>query len=163
MTVQVHGFEDRLEVFHGQEQIAVLPRLRGTGRRHIQAEHYGRSNGPASKGDPLQQRFEAIGPVAADYLRGLARARGGHLREQAESILSLCDEHGAGDVHEAMVRAASFGAYSYKTIKGILTREGRALPEAPSEERPAPLVDGSYPEVAVEERSPAYYAAGGEG
>jgi transposase len=162
LTVQVHGFEDRLEVFHGQERVAVLPRLRGTGGRHIQDEHYGPRSGPRSKGDALQQRFEAIGPTAGDFLRGLARARRGHLREQAEEILGLCDQHGANTVHEALVRAATFGAYSYKTVKSIVARGGKALPEPPSPGRPAPLVVGAYPAAVVEERPLDYYAAGSD-
>ena len=161
LTVQVHGFEDRLEVFQGQERVAVLTRLQGKGRRDIREEHYGPRTGPGSKGDQLQQRFEAIGPCAADFLRGLARTRRGHLREQVEGILDLCEQHGTDVVHQAMTRAAAFGAFGYKSVKGIVRRDGRALPEAPATPTPA-LVTGACPEVAVEQRSLDYYAAGGE-
>ena len=161
LTVEVHGFEDRLEVFHGKEQVVVLPRLRGTGQRYIQDEHYGPRSGPGTKGDRLQQRFEALGPGAAEFLRGLARTRKGHLREQVEGILDLCDQHGVTTVHEAMTRAASFGAYSYRTVKGIVLRDARALPEAPAAQPSPPLVSGACPEVAVEQRSLDYYTAGG--
>ena len=161
LTVEVHGFEDRLEVFHGKEQVVVLPRLRGTGQRYIQDEHYGPRSGPGTKGDRLQQRFEALGPGAAEFLRGLARTRKGHLREQVEGILDLCDQHGVTTVHEAMTRAASFGAYSYRTVKGIVLRDARALPEAPAAQPSPPLVSGACPEVAVEQRSLDYYTAEG--
>jgi hypothetical protein len=162
LTVEVHGFEDRLEVFHGKEQVVVLPRLRGTGQRYIQDEHYGPRSGPGTKGDRLQQRFEAIGPEAAAFLRGLARGRGGQLRDQVEKILDLCDQHGTEAVHGAMARAAAFGAYRYKSVKGILERAGAALPDPPPME-PVALVDGRYPAVAVEQRSADYYATGSAG
>lgn len=161
LTVEVHGFEERLEVFHGKEPVVVLPRLGGKGRSRIQDEHYGPRSGPGTKGDRLQQRFEALGPDAAEFLRGLARTRKGHLREQVEGILDLCDQHGVAVVHEAMTRAASFGAYSYRTIKAIVARDGRALPEAPAPQPSVPLISGACPEVAVEQRSLDYYAAGG--
>jgi len=59
----VHDLEDRLEVFHGQERIAVLARQRGKGRRLIQDEHYGLRNGPESRGDLLQQRSARSWPA----------------------------------------------------------------------------------------------------
>ena len=161
LTVQVHGFEDRLEVFHGQEQIAVLSRQRGKGQQAIRDEHYGPRNGPGSKGDQLQQRFEAIGPGAAEFLRALARTRRGHLRDQVEGILDLCEQHGSAVVQQAITRAAAFGAYSYKSVKGIVERNPQALPAAPLGGGPAPLVSGDYPEVTVEQRALDYYAAGG--
>lgn len=152
LTVQVHGFEDRLEVFHGQEQIAVLARQPGKKQQAIRDEHYGPRNGPGSKGDQLQQRFEAIGPGAPEFLRALARTRRGHLRDQVEGILGLCEQHGTAAVQQAMTRAATFGAYGYKSIKGIVERNPQALPAAPASEVPAPLVSGDYPEVTVEQR-----------
>ena len=162
LTVEVHGFEERLEIFHGQEKVVELPRLPGTGHRCVRPEHYGPRSGPASKGDRLQQRFEAIGPEAAAFLRGLARGRGGQLRDQVEKILDLCDQHGTEAVHGAMARAAAFGAYRYKSVKGILERAGAALPDPPPME-PVALVDGRYPAVAVEQRSADYYATGSAG
>ena len=161
LTVEVHGFEDRLEIYHGQKQVVVLERLRGKGQSCIQDAHYGPRSGPGTKGDQLQQRFEAIGPGAAEFLRGLARTRKGHLRDQVESILDLCDQYGAVPVHEAMTRAAGFGAYSYKTLKGIVLRGGRPLPDVPGAQAAAAPVCG-YPEVAVEQRSLEYYTSGGE-
>jgi transposase len=160
-TVRVHDFEDRLEVFHGQERVVVLARECGKGKRVIRAEHYGRRSGPGSRGEPLQQRFEAIGPRAPEFLRALARVRHGHLRDHAEGILELVDHYGAAAVHRAMERAATFHAYGYGILKRIVEQtlqDPRALPEAPEPAAP-PLAD-QVPAVSVQQRPLDYYATG---
>lgn len=155
--VKLHIYEDRLEVFFAGEMAASLPRCQGKGQRIIQDEHYaGRPTG--SKRNSLQHRFEAIGPAAPAYLRGLAQSQSGSLREQAESILGLCEAYGDSAVNAAMERAATFGNFSYKAIKRILLRQERApasLPQHPAEG--LPLVT-SIPHVQVEQRSLEYYA-----
>jgi transposase len=158
--VTLRIYEDRLEVFFAGKHIVSLPRHRGKGHRIVQDEHYaGRPSGNKRAG--LQDRFEAIGPVAPDYLRGLAQSYSGSLREQAEAILGLCDVYGHGTVHEAMKRAAEFKNYSARAIKGILLRQERApesLPQKPTEGLPLTV---SVPTVQVAERSPDYYARAG--
>ncbi len=158
--VQVHGFEDRLEVFHGQERVAVLARERGKGRQVIREEHYGPRNGPGSRGDRLQQRFEAIGPGAVEFLRALARVRQGHLRDHARGIVDLADQHGTAVVHAAMLRAATFNAYGYGIVKRIveqMRQDPHALPAVPESREAAPLPD-QVPAVSVEQRPLDYYA-----
>jgi hypothetical protein len=161
--VQVHGYEDRLEIFHERERIAVLPRVAGRGQSRIEAAHYGPRSGPGSRGDRLQREFEAIGPMAPEYLRGLARTRSSRLREHAESILGLCEQHGAEAVHRAMERAASFGAYGYGILKRIVEQSAacpQALPEVRGVSEVA--VPEGAPSLAVEQRPLEYYAHGGE-
>lgn len=161
--VKLHVYEDRLEVFADGQLMAALPRCHGKGQRVVREEHYeGRQRGPSSRRPALQQRFEAIGPAAPEYLRGLARSHSGSLREQAEAILELCEVHGTAVVHAAMERAASFGNYSYKAVKRILLLQRRA-PESLPQEPPAPLflATVSAPAVPVEQRSPEYYAQAG--
>jgi len=161
--VQVHGYEDRLEIFHERQRIAVLPRVAGKGQTMIRDEHYGPRNGPASRGERLQQEFEAIGPLAAEYLRGLARARGSRVREHAESILGLCERYGTEAVHQAMERAANFGAYGYGILKRIVEQTAanpQALPEVPAAAETS--IADRVPSLVVEQRSLEYYADGGE-
>lgn len=159
--VKLHVYEDRLEVYFSGKQVVNLPRLSGKGQRLIQDEHYAdRSAGPRAKQITLQQRFEAIGPVAHDFLKGLAQSKSGNLREQAESILGLCEAYDNQTVHAAMERAAHFGNYSYKAVKRILLRRERtpeSLPQQPTEG--APLT--SVPAVSVEQRPLDYYAQAG--
>jgi hypothetical protein len=158
--VALRIYEDQLDVFFAGKLVVSLPRHRGKGHRIVQDEHYaGRPSGGKRVG--LQQRFEAIGTIAPDYLKGLAQSQSGSLREQAEAILGLCDTYGHATVHEAMVRAAEFGNYSAKAIKRILLRQERApesLPQKPAEGLPLTV---AIPAVRVEERSPEYYARAG--
>jgi len=158
--VALHVYENRIDVLWEGKAVVTLPRLRGKGQRLLQEEHYeDRKRGPGAQGDSLQRRFEAIGPAAPLYLVGLAEARQGHLREQVEGILALCQEYGQPTVHTAIERAASFGAYSYGIVKRILEKQQRnpeALPDHPTEGLP---VTGGIPEIAVQQRDPSYYAA----
>lgn len=162
--VKLHIYEDRLDVFLADEKVVTLPRCRGKGQRIIVDEHYeGRNPGPSGKGSTLQQRFEVIGKVAPAYLRGVAKSQTGHLREQAESILGLCETYGASVVHQAMERAASFGAFSYGVLKRILEKQQRApqaLPERPPEGVPVTV---AAPAIVVQQRSLDYYARAGRG
>lgn len=157
--VKLHIYEDRLEVFFGGKMVASLPRCHGKGQRIVQEQHYaGRPSGLGGKRTTLQQRFEAIGPVAPEYLRGLARSHSGSLREQAVAILDLCEAYGVPAVHAAMQRAAKFGNYSYRAVKRILLRQQRApesLPQEPAEGLPLTI---PAPAVSVEQRSLDYYA-----
>jgi len=85
-------YRDRIEVFVGKERIAVHERCRGRGQLVLGAAHYeDRPYGSRQRKSELQARFEALGPAAAAYLRGLARERRGSLREQAEKILALVE------------------------------------------------------------------------
>lgn len=156
--VTLYIYEDRLDVRWEGKTVITLPRLRGKGQHRILPEHYQhRQRGPGAKGDILQRRFEAIGPAAPAYLIGLSHARQRHLREQAQGILDLCPVYGAGVVHAAMERAASFGAYGYGTIKRILAKQQRAPEALPEHPAPRLPVTVGVPAIAVQQRSPSYY------
>lgn len=158
--VALRIFEDRLDVFFAGTLVVSLVRHPGKGHRILQDEHYdGRSNGHRHAG--LQERFEAIGPAAPQYLKGLAQSQTGSLREQAEAILGLCEAYGQANVHAALERATEFGNYSARAIKRILLRQERApesLPQKPTEGLPLTV---AVPAVQVAERSPDYYARAG--
>ena len=159
-AVTLRLYEDRIEVYATGELAATLPKCRGKGQQIIQDEHYaGRQRG--NRHPSLQQRFESLGPVAREYLQGLAHASSGGFRDQVESILDLCDEYGSEAVYAAMERAARFGSYSYRAIKRIVLKQQRnpaALPE-PRPERLPLTVD--VPAVDVQQRSLDYYAQAG--
>lgn len=160
--VKLHIYEDRLEVFFAGKKAVSLPRCRGKGQRIVVDEHYaGRPSGVGNGRTTLQQRFEAIGPTAPDYLRGLARSHSGGLREQAESILGLRATYGEAAVYAAMDRAAQFGNYSYKAVKRILLRQQRAPESLPQEPAEGLALTISTPTVKVEQRSLDYYAQAG--
>jgi len=158
VTVHVHA--DRLEVHAGTERIAVHRRCPDRGQLILDEGHYrDRPRGPRKRRSALQARFEALGPVAPDYLRGLARQRGsGHLKEQVEQILSLAETHGAGTVHAALDRAHHFGRYNYSTVKRIVERELSDTP-LPADPR-AEAIQTPYQGLAitVEQRSVDDYA-----
>lgn len=159
-AVTLRLYEEQIEVYASGELVATLPRSRGKGQQIIQDEHYvGRHMG--NKQASLQQRFESLGPVAPEYLQGLAQANSGGFRDQVDSIMGLCDTYGPQAVYAAMERAARFRNYSYRAIKRILLQQERnpgALPEPPA--APLPLtVD--VPAVNVQQRSLDYYAQAG--
>ena len=80
----------------------------------------------------LQGEFESIGDVAPAYLKGLARARQGHLRDQARQILALAAEYGRDAVNEAMSRADHFGLYAYAAVKQIVQKQAQTPGACPS-------------------------------
>mgnify|MGYP003881462435 CR=1 FL=1 len=156
-AVTLRLFETQIEVYTAGELAVTLPRCHGKGQRIIQEEHYtGRHTG--NKRASLQQRFESLGPIAREYLQGLAQANSGGFRDQVESILALCDTYGTEAVYAAMERAAQYRNYSYKAIKRILLQQERnpdALPQPPGEQLPVTV---PVPAVEVQQRSPHYYA-----
>lgn len=159
-AVTLRLYEDKIEVYAAGGLVTTLPRCRGKGQQIIQDEHYaGRHMG--NKQASLQQRFESLGPVAREYLQGLAQASSGGFRDQVESIMGLSDTYGSEAVYTAMERAARFRNYSYKAIKHILLKQERnpsSLPEPPT----APLsLTVDVPAVAVQQRSLDYYAQAG--
>ncbi len=151
---------DRLELYVKDQLVGTHRRLRDRGRLVIDEDHYrDRETGSRKRQSRLQEEFEALGPMAPEYLRGLARERGSSLRSQAKDILALREDYPISDIHDAMVRATNFGKYSYGTIKGILqrrSRDPRSLPEDPREQNRE--VDYHGPVVDVQIRSPEEYS-----
>lgn len=159
-TVTLRLFENQIEVFAAGDLVATLTRCHGKGQRIIQDEHYvGRHTG--NKRASLQQRFESLGPVAPEYLQGLANTSSGGFRDQVESIMGLCETYSPETVYAAMERAAQYKNYSYKAIKRILLQQERnpaALPQPLAEQLPLTV---DVPAVQVAERSLDYYARAG--
>jgi hypothetical protein len=157
IIVQAH--RDRLEVFCGQEHVCSHERCHERGQLVLQEAHYeDRPHSRRNRKDALQSEFEALGPTAPGYLKGLARSRQGHLREQVRQILALAREHGSRTVHEAMVRAAEFERYSYPVIKRIVEKRMKnpdSLPDIPELLGTQGLYTG--PAIEVEQRSLAEY------
>jgi len=153
-------YSDRLELYSHGELVGTHRRHRDRGRLVIDEDHYrDREAGPRKRQSRLQEDFEALGPMAPEYLRGLARERGSGLRDQVQDILSLREDYADSDIHDALVRATNFGKYSYGTIKGILQRwsqDPRSLPEDPRKQGS----EGDYhgPMVDVQIRGPEEYA-----
>lgn len=153
---------DRVQVYADGVLIADHRRCHDRGRLILDEAHIrDRSAGRRRRMSRLQERFEALGPEAPAFLKGLARARQGRLSEQARQILALAEAYGTEAVHQAMERAAAYGRYSYGAVKRIVEawdRHPDALPEDPRRE---PVAVGAYtgPTIEVETRSPADYAA----
>ena len=152
--IEVCVYPDRLEAFAGGERVAVHGRCMERGRLVLNEAHYqDRFHGLRQRKDSLQTQFESIGDSAPAYLKGLARSRQGHLREQARQILALAAEYGNEAVNLAMSRANHFGQYSYGTLKQIVLKQLQvpgALPVDPRQLIQAPY-NGPY--VEVERRS----------
>ncbi len=158
-TVTVLVYPNRLEVYVGEERVAVHERCLERGRLVLDDQHYkDRPHGLRQRKDSLQTDFEGIGDVAPAYLKGLARARQGHLRDQAKQILALCAEHGREAVNEALARADHFGQYSYAAVKSILQKQAQAPGTLPAD--PRGLIEPPYkgPSVTVQRRSLDDYA-----
>jgi transposase len=151
--VKVLVFVNQLEVYSGGEQIAVHNRCHERGQLIIEDEHYGDRPVKARKRrSKLQAKFEALGPNAPPYLRGLARQRTGKLREQARQILDLRKEYSDEHINDAMARAAAFEKYSYDTVKNILQKRAtdpRSLPDDPRARRIKTPYRGPQLEIAV--------------
>jgi len=151
---------DRLEIYSGEERIAVHARCHDRGQLIIDDGHFGdRPVKKRKRRSKLQAEFESLGSEAPSYLRGLARQHGGTLREQVRQILGLREEYPDEQINDAMVRAATFGKYSYGTVKKILEKRAadpRSLPEDPRSRGVAASYRG--PELEVEVRSLNEYA-----
>lgn len=160
-SVLLHAFEDRLEVYAGDELATVHRRSYDRGQLILDEEHYqDRPAGRRKRKSQLQADFESLGPEAADYLKKMARHRRGGLREQARKILALCDDHDSEEVYEAMLRSASFGKYGYAVVKRILNKQAahpEALPDDPRHQGKDESVSEVY--IEVEKRDPSYYSA----
>lgn len=158
-TVTVCVYPDRLEVYAGDERVAVHEKCLERGRLILDDEHYkDRPHGLRQRKDSLQSEFEAIGDVAPAYLKGLARARQGRLREQARQILALSAEYGRDAVNEAMSRADHFGLYGYAALKQIVQKQARSPGVLPADPRELVEVPYTGPSVSVQRRSLDDYA-----
>ncbi len=159
-TVLLHVFEDCLKVYAGRKLVTVHRRSRGRGHLILDDEHYrNRPVGDRKRRSRLQSDFEALGPDAANYLKGLARHRRGGLQDQVRKILALVDDFGREAVHEAMARASSFGNYGYAAIKRILEKQSAhpgALPDDPRDRFDEESPRGLF--IEVEKRDPEYYS-----
>ncbi|MDK2901850.1 MAG: hypothetical protein PWR14_754 [Thermosediminibacterales bacterium] len=108
---------------------------------------------------PLQAEFEALAPVAEEYLQHLSQRREGHLREQMQKIISLKEEYSASEINAAMERALKFGAIGYAKLKSILQKQSQnpnILPTVGSNRANYKLDNLPY-QVEVERRDTSYY------
>ncbi len=157
--IDVCVYPDRLEAFVGEECVAVHERCVERGRLVLNEAHYqDRLHGQRQRKDSLQTQFESIGDAAPAYLKGLARSRQGHLREQARQILALAAEYGNEAVNLAMSRANNFGQYSYGTLKQIVLKQLHSPDALPVDPRELIQVPYNGPFVEVERRSLDDYA-----
>lgn len=158
-TVEVCVYPDRLEAFAGKERVAVHERCMERGRLVLNDEHYqDRFHGQRQRKDTLQTEFESIGDAAPAYLKGLARSRQGHLREQAKQILALAAEYGNEAVNLAMSRANHFGQHSYGTLKQIVHKQTQTPGTLPADPRELVQIPYNGPYIEVERRSLDAYA-----
>ena len=110
----------------------------------------------------LQARFEAIGPAARDYLKGLAAFQHEHLSDQAKGILELAGTYGSQAVLQAMERAMQFRAYGLSILRRILEKAEREPGASPALPTPrAPFFLAGVPALQVERRDLAGYALAG--
>ena len=159
--VQVRLTEAEVQIYADREPVASHPRNWGKGQTLLQAAHYEGRITPARAGAArgLQARFEAMGPAARDYLRGLATSQHEHLSDQAKAILELAETYGTEAILRAMERAMQFRAYGSGILRRILEkaeREPGALPQLPIPRPPVPLP--GVPALQVEQRDLAAYA-----
>ncbi|MDR9787479.1 MAG: hypothetical protein RJR37_09595 [Peptococcaceae bacterium MAG4] len=63
--------------------------VKGKNQVVINDDHYLRSKNETKAQTSLQAEFEALAPVAEEYLQHLSQRREGHLREQMQKIISL--------------------------------------------------------------------------
>lgn len=153
-TLEVLIYSDRLEVYADKKCVAVHERCLERGHLIIKNEHYKeRPHGQRRRKDSLQSEFEDIGDAASDYLKGLARSRQGHLREQAKQIIALSAEYGHNAVNQAMSRAIHFGRYGYSTLKKIVRKQVLTPEALPVDPRDLVQVPYNGPNVTVQRRS----------
>lgn len=150
---------DSLEVHVDNKHVWTHQRCHDRGQLIYEESHYeGRPCGARQRKNRLQQEFESLGAVASDFLKGLARQRNGHLREQAQTIMDLREDWEVEAIHEAMVRADEFGKYSYGTVKRILQKQHQDPDSLPDDPRQQPSNTQYHgPSIEVQTRTPKEY------
>lgn len=158
--VRFRRYENHLELLDEQGVVETIKLEYGRGKRIIRDEHYPmheQAKQRKTPSNPLQAKFEALAPEAKAYLKGLSRNRVGNLREQMEKIIVLAESYSPLAISRAMQRALKYGAFGYRSLKGILKRNESApesLPEIADLET-VPL--SIHLDVQVEKRDLGYY------
>lgn len=159
-TVHFRRYEDRIEILDDEQVVAVHTLVKGKNQVVINDDHYPEHQKMKQRPKhPLQAEFEALAPVAEEYLQHLSQRREGHLREQMQKIISLKEEYSASEINAAMERALKFGAIGYAKLKSILQKQSQnpnILPTVGSNRANYKLDNLPY-QVEVERRDTSYY------
>jgi hypothetical protein len=128
-TVELYAADHR--------RVAVHDRARGRGERKTLTEHLppAKLPGLALTREACQLRAEAIGPAAAELVRGLLAERPLDKLRVAGRLVGLAQAYGPEWVEAACARAARYGEGSYVSVKRIL-REGLDREPSASPARP---------------------------
>jgi transposase len=156
--IRLEIYEDAFEAKADDQVLGRWPRTSLKGPMFLDPAHYdGRFTG--LKRSALEHQFRTLCPRANAYLEGLAQTRGASLRDQMQQIVALGETYSSAELDEAMARGIQYGNYGYGSLHRIL-KTRRATPEAlPDTPTPSAASSAPLPEVAVEVRDPAYYAA----
>jgi transposase len=145
-----------VEIFYKSKRIASHRRLRGRGQHATNPDHMPRAHRAHAEWTPsrLIAWAEKTGPAAARVVSEILKRRP-HPEQGYRAclgIMRLGRTHGADRLEAACRRAARLGAFSYRTVKNILSSGTDRLPlEEESSPTPAPSHHANI-------RGGAYYA-----
>jgi len=155
--VEARFTQSTVEVFYKSRRIASHQRLRGRGRSSTQPQHMPRAHRAHAEWTPsrLISWAEKTGPQTAQLVSGIMQSRA-HPEQGYRAclgIMRLGQTHGAARLDAASRRACRLQAFSYRTIKNILSA---GMDRLPWEEEHTSL---SAVPIHDNIRGAAYYAA----
>lgn len=160
-TVHFRRHEHKIEILDSKINgniIAEHELVSGRNQSVINDTHYPEHSKPNKRPrNALQARFEALAPLAAQYLQELSRRREGHLRDQMQNIIALGEQYRPEEINAAMERALEFGAISYATLKAIIKKQTKAPQSLPGNPKGKIRLELDVPKVQVQRRDTSYY------
>jgi hypothetical protein len=130
--VVVRADWNSVRVFFQDQTIATHPRSFEKGRLFVLDEHRQQalSMRRRDRARSLQERFEALGPVAETFLKGLLKAPvkpNTHLRR----LIHLARLYGRDEIRQALLRAVELFAFDAPSVENLIhqQRRRRQLPE----------------------------------
>ena len=110
------------------EEVARHRLVPGTqsGVRQVSKSHHPQDD-PRERELLLRQRFNELGPVAAQFFDGLLRTQT-YAKQQAQQLLALLAHYQRADVLKALERAVRFGAFSLAAMRRILAATAKPKP-----------------------------------
>jgi len=132
MLLTLKASDDHVTLFAAGEQVASHQRCKGRHQDVVDPQHVRSLHRRKQRGErgALVQRFLALCPTAASYLKGLTHAEIA-LYKHLRRILSLADHYGREDVIDAIEHALSHKAFGADYIERIVLQERRRRRERP--------------------------------
>jgi len=149
--------EEKLQIFHGQELIAVHKMSYQKGQMITDPKHFAGIPRPAypSGVRAIREMFLAHFPKGNPFLDGLVKAKYGNARYHILQVLNLLEDYPKDRIASAIERATFYGAYGCSAIRNICRQGEISSPIQHEVELTEKRLVVSEP---VQERSLNYYS-----